>query len=533
MNNSIFWKIFSKRAVLSFAVLMFLFFFSILRVTALATQNYEEVSNMQKSVKLTVSKPRGTIYDCNMVPLTNNSEKIIAAISPTPRAVTAISGILKGEELNNVLERLRGGKPVLCQVPEEIDCEGIKCFKIYENTYNGAAHILGYTNKDGIGMSGLEGAFQEILYSENETYISYECDGKGNILSGIEPRMMVSHFAKSQGVVTTIDINVQEIAEEAANNLKKGAIVVSDCKTGEIKAMVSRPNFNKINLADFLSAPDSPLLNRAINLYNVGSVFKPCVAAAGIENKLQGFCYECTGSCEIIDRHFKCHKIDGHKYMNLKNAIANSCNTFFYNFAFKTGGESIYNTAEALRFNKSLPLCENINTAKGNLPQKESLKNIAYLANLSIGQGELLLSPVSILTLYNAIATNGSYYIPSIVKATIENGEIKPIENTNPTKVFSENTAALLRECLAEVLISGTGESAKPLTVTAAGKTATAQTGKFENGVEICEGWFCGFFPFENPKYTVVVFSEDTRMQEKNCNEIFAFLADKIAALYN
>ena len=69
------------------------------------------------------------------------------------------------------------------------------------------------------------------------------------------------------------------------------------------------------------------------------------------------------------------------------------------------------------------------------------------------------------------------------------------------------------------------------ITITAAGKTATAQTGKFENGIEICQGWFCGFFPVDKPEYVVVIFSENTMKQKKSCSEIFASIADSITAL--
>ena len=96
---------------------------------------------------------------------------------------------------------------------------------------------------------------------------------------------------------------------------------------------------------------------------------------------------------------------------------------------------------------------------------------------------------------------------------------------------MKENTAEILRNHLASVVTEGTGIEAKPQFVSAAGKTATAQTGKFENGIEICEGWFCGFFPVENPKYVVIVFSENTLNQEKSCSKIFAEIADSITLL--
>ena len=88
-----------------------------------------------------------------------------------------------------------------------------------------------------------------------------------------------------------------------------------------------------------------------------------------------------------------------------------------------------------------------------------------------------------------------------------------------------------MREYLKSVLEEGTGASAKPENVTAAGKTATAQTGKFRDGKEISESWFCGFFPAEEPEYVVIVFSEDDQKQSLSCGQIFKNIADEISLL--
>ena len=135
------------------------------------------------------------------------------------------------------------------------------------------------------------------------------------------------------------------------------------------------------------------------------------------------------------------------------------------------------------------------------------------------------------LNLYNSIANEGEYYIPSVIEGTFVSGIFNEYNKGYPTKAMKKETAALLTDYLKAVLEEGTGETAKPTLISAAGKTATAQTGKFENGIEICQGWFCGFFPAENPKYTVIVFSEDTNKQLKTNSEIFSFIADKTANL--
>lgn len=533
MGDKLFWKLFSRRSAICFFIIIFLFLTCILRVAVIACSDYAEVQAAQSRLKIKIADLRGTIYDTNLVPITNADKKIIACVSPTPRAITAISTVLSGQDLENVLERLKSGKPVVCEVNEEINCEGIICTEIYthNSSETAAVHTIGYTDSDNKGVSGLELAYDEILYSEKEVSVSYTCDGLGNILEGVSPELENDTSVIASGVVSTIDVNIQNVAETVAQNIQSGAVIVADAKTSKIRAVVSRPDFDCTNIAEYLEAENSPLFNRTVSAYNVGSAFKPCVAAAAIESGYQNFTHTCTGSFEIIDRIFRCHKSDGHGLTNLKYGLANSCNTFFYNLAFKVGGEKIYKVASSLNFGEKIKICENISTAKGSIPQKSTLENIAHLANFSIGQGDFTASPISMLTLYSAIANGGKYYIPSVVEGTLQNGEFTEYNIGSPTSVMKESTAKILKECLKAVVEEGTGVLAQAKTVSAAGKTATAQTGKYKNGVEICSSWFCGFFPYEEPQYTVIVFCENSQNQTVSCAEIFAEIADKITSL--
>ena len=533
MSSEGFWSVFSKRSAVCFFLVITLFFGCIMRVAVIACSDYSEAQKKQSGLRLTAASLRGTVYDCNMVPITNNSTKIIAAVSPTPRAVTAISSVLAGDERESVLERLKSGKPVLCEVPEMIECDGISCITVYEHNSadTPALHLVGYTDGASHGVSGLEKAYDEYLYSDKKAEFIYTMDGGGDILVGIKPEIENDTSVTAAGVVSTIDVNIQTIAEEASQQIECGAVVIADAKNSKIRAMASVPNFDVTNLSDYLNKENSPLLNRALAAYSVGAVFKPCVAAAGIEAGKRDFHYTCTGSTKIIDRYFKCHNLSGHGDMDLKSGLANSCNTFFYNFAAEVGGERVYNTASALGFGKSIDICDGLSAAKGSLPSNSSLSNIANLANFSIGQGELLLSPVAMLNLYCAIASDGAYNIPSAVEGTLSGGAFTSYNIGERTRVMEKETALKLREYLSAVIEEGTGTGAKPKTVSAAGKTATAQTGKYKNGTEICAGWFCGFFPADNPQYTVIVFSENTQKQSATCGEIFADIADRIADL--
>lgn len=533
MENKLFWWIFSKRTVICFTVMLLLFLSCILRVAVTATSDYGEICKERNSYKINIGKVRGTIYDCNMVPITNNIKKTIAAVSPTDKAIKAIKTVLSEEEFEKHYPELKKGMPIICEIKKNIKCDGITTTNIYENSNSQtpAIHIIGYTNNENKGVSGIQYAYDDILYSENEIKAYFESDGLGNILEGTNPIVENDTNVIAGGVVTTIDINIQNIAQKAALNIDRGAIVIADAKSGKIRASVSMPYFNSEKIAEYLNKDDSPLINRAINAYNVGSVFKPCVAIAGLENSVQNFYYFCTGRVKIADRYFKCHKTEGHKFMTLNTALANSCNTFFYNYAEKIGGDKIYNIASALNFGNNFNICKDITVNGGTIPDKELLNNNGHLANFSIGQGKVTLSPISMLTLYCSIASDGAYYLPSVVEGTLVNGKLEEYDIGKRTRVMSETTSKIIRNYLNSVIEIGTGEDAKPSKVTAGGKTATAQTGIFKNGEEISQGWFCGFFPLEKPEYVVIIFSEDIKAQSKTCNQLFSYIADEITSI--
>ncbi len=526
MNKS-FSAQFARRCAVCFFAITLLLFLCCLRIYTIATApEYSAAAKQQGSYTLTLSRARGTVYDRNMRTLTNREYKIMAAVSPTPRAVTVISSILEGERLNGVLEKLESGMPAVCEVEKEIECDGIVCVKVpvHMSSSQLAVQLIGYTDSTGHGVSGIEKAFDNILYCEENHRISYATDGHGNILPGVEGVRETVDATFAQGVVTTLDMNVQQLAENAAQSIKKGAVLIGEVGTGDILAMVSCPDYDPINPADALSSEDSPFLNRCLSAYNVGSVFKPCVAAAALNSKSAiGYTHNCTGSTVIDSHTFNCHNRAGHALTDLKGALALSCNTFFYNFAQRVGATLIYNTANAAGFGNSITLAKGISTTGENMT---ALSTVAAapraLANLAIGQGDLLASPLVLLNLYSAIAGDGSYVLPRVISATIKDGITTKMPPVAPTRIMSEETAEILRSCLLEVVENGTGTRAKPENCTAAGKTATAETGwQNSQGKSVSQSWFCGFFPYENPKYAVVVLAEDSVSGGEDCAPVF------------
>ncbi len=529
MSKIYYGKIFAIRSVICFILIMTLFLSAILRVTVIATNDYQEIATNQASYRIEISRLRGTIYDCNMKPITNSIKRKIAAISPSPAGITTINRHLFGEELENVLDILRQRNPAVCTVYNDIFGDGVATTTLYDHTpkYMLASHIIGYTDDTGHGVIGLEKAYDEILYSNKKLSAVFTSDGMGNVIEGINPYFENDLNIVNNGIVTTLDMDIQSITERALSNVDSGCAIVSEVDSGKIRAIASVPKFSITNIGDSLDKENSPMLNRALLSYNVGSIFKPVIAATAIENGYEDHTFNCTGSLKIVDRTFKCHKLDGHNNMELCSALSQSCNCYFYNLALTMGGDVVYKTISSLSFNNKIKIADNLYTAVGNLPSKSSLKNEGALANLSIGQGSLMASPIAMLNLYTAIASDGSYYLPSIVEGTIIDGVFKTYDIGNKTHIMKKDTAEKIRGYLKFVISDGTGKEASPNYCTAAGKTATAQTGRYyEDGTEITNSWFCGFFPSQNPKYVVVIMC-DTKPKTSTA-ALFAQIADDI-----
>lgn len=523
-------KLFSTRSAICFFIVLLLLLSCALRVVVVATGNYNLLQEEQASYTIEIVQNRGAIYDCNMVPITNSKSKIIAAVSPNERSIDAIKRVLNANDFDKVIKTLNENKPVVCEVDKDILCAGIATTTVYERYSDNyvACHLIGYVDENGHGVSGLELAYDDILYSDKYLTAKFACDGKGNVLKGIEPKFENDVSNGACCVVSTIDINIQNIVEKEIANMNSGCVIVAEVENSKIRAMASAPKFDVNNIYASLNDLNSPMINRALYTYNVGSVFKPCVAASVLESKLSDLTFNCEGSVEIGNQRFRCHNLEGHGNMNLCSSLAKSCNCFFYNCAIILGGEEMYKKAAMLSLNGKIKIADNLYTKAGSLPQKDELLNAGAIANMSIGQGKMMASPIAMLNLYVAIAGNGSYFVPSVVEETIKHGKKNAYNIGNPTKIMESDTAQTLREYLKTVITDGTGSDASPTGVTAAGKTATAQTGRYyEDKTEITNSWFCGFFPADNPKYAVVVMS-DSKLKVSTAS-VFAKIADAVA----
>ncbi len=521
-----------RRVAVCYFMLVTAMFLIIMRIVNIALDPEFQTAATANSVHtVKVSRQRGTIFDCNMKPITNATKKYTSLITDIPAASVALTDIFSESEAADILGEIRSGSLPLITSDRDISGNGIVSFVSYEHEQRIANHLIGYLDESGHGVSGLEAVFDEILYSESSFTLSFGIDGHGNLISGDSIRYEYDRSVEQNGIMITLDADIQAVAEKAADGLNTGAVVVSEIESGEIRAMVSRPDFSLSDLSAALGNQDLPLINRAMMTYNVGSGFKPCVAAAALEAGHTNYLWFCEGSSDIDGQMFRCHKMSGHKWLDLAGALKHSCNSFFYNLAIDVGAEKVYEMAERAGFNNAVSFGYGLSTRSSQIGDINRLSiSERALANLAIGQGELMVSPVGILNLYSAIASDGSYYPPSLIKGVVQNGGLSE-ETAENEKVFlmSKSTAKELRKCLLGVLDeNGTGYIAKPKTVSAAGKTSTAETGIVKDGKAVTNTWFCGFFPFEDPKYAVAVIAENS---EEGCGGVFAEIADGITAL--
>ena len=500
------------------------------------SENTVQAGKSVSSKTIDLSTLKGTIYDCNLNPITNAQSDLYIAAKPSGESVAKLREILIPEIFESVKERLSKGKPVAVRAEKTVeDNNDIKCIHVPKRYGNDsfACHITGYLNGEGVGVSGIEKAYNQLLSSETIIpKVRFSADANGRALMGEEITVEDNRIPQT-GVVLTIDNDVQKIVETVLDNsgMECGAAVVMDIKNGAIRACVSRPAFDRNNIAASLNSENSPLINRAFLPFSVGSVFKPVVAAAAIENGDNGsFVYNCTGNVTFNGVTFNCHKKSGHGVLDLEGAIANSCNTYFIALAHKTGAEKIIDSARKFGFGKDISLCDGIKSSSGYLPSAEELDSKAALANLSFGQGSLSATPLQICSMISTIANGGVYVKPYLVEGETDSSGnyIKKEIYKERTEIISENTAAMLRKYLLSVVTDGSGKNANSDILKIAGKTATAQTGRSENGEEIYNSWFAGYFPADNPEYAVVIIRENGNGGSTDCAPLFRMIAETV-----
>lgn len=502
-----------KKIVILYVVLLVSVSVVILRLSLLTQGGtLAQAATVQSSYALTVGESRGMIYDRNLKPLVNRYSYNVLSVVPTPTALTALQRALPREEFAALLPLMESGKPVLLRPTRPVIGEGIESFSfpVRYTDAQPAPHIIGYLDSVGTGLTGVEAGYNELLTGYGgRVRTRYHINAVGAALGDGVAEVTDTRPTHGGGLVLTLDREAQSIAENAARNLRRGAVVVMDVESGGILAMVSCPDFDPNSVGEALENSDSPLFNRALAAYNLGSIFKLTVAAAALENGFTtDYDYICPGYYELGEQRYYCHQREGHWALAMPRALEQSCNPYFINLGQQLGAKKLCSMAVRMGFGAGATLADGINSVAGNLPEAEDV-NTGELANLSFGQGSLMATPVQVAYMTAIIARGGSCPPPSLYLGTTADGSTVIGETPQEgVRVLSEQTAETLRELMVQVVENGSGKRAQYGYGGAGGKTSSAQTGSYTNGIETVHGWFTGFFPADRPRYAVTVLEE-------------------------
>ena len=398
-----------------------------------------------------------------------------------------------------------------------------------------AGQILGYAGRSGRqadgpvqnndllwpeaeGREGLEQTFNTQLTGRNgQMNVAFDAAGlKASEKIVIPPQ-------PGANVVTTLDEDVQRITESALDKgAKRGAIVLVDATNGDIVAMASTPGYNpnsfvpKISPAAFKALdddPDKPLIPRAFrSAYPPGSTFKVPVGIAALESgaiKLEDE-FDGPASIQIGGLTFHNWKKGDAGPLDFVGALTQSCDTWFYQVGMKTGADPIIAWAEKMGFGvrTGIPLASE---ADGRVPTQDYMKRVygrkflnGDVANFSIGQGDLLVTPLQMAEAMAAVGNGGTLYRARLVQQVqTYNNQIVTAYDVTPKELLGIDPkimAAVKRGMIAVVSSpQGTAGKAAIEEVQIAGKTGTAQWGPKSRQRDAA--WFVGFVPADKPKY--------------------------------
>ena len=409
------------------------------------------------------------------------------------------------------------------------------------------SHILGYVGKisqeerekhpdylidDYVGKTGLEFYYENILRgSYGEKLVEVDSQGKiQNIFAQKEP-------SAGTNIALSIDGDLQKKLYDEINHtlkelgLDRAAGVALDPTNGQILALVSFPGFDndkfirgfsQKDFDKFIQNPSKPLFNRAISgTYPPGSTIKPLIAAAALNERVvtPNQIINCSGSITIYNQYYPnifrtYHDWKAHGPTNLSKAIAESCNVYFYTVGGGYGEIEGLGIEKIKQYLKQFGLGEILgidlpNEAGGLVPDEDWKRKIKsedwYIGdtyNISIGQGDLLVTPLQMALATAAIANNGTLFRPQIVNKIDDNPVSSQIIRNN---IIDKEILDVVKKGMRETIISGTAKQLYDLPVKVAGKTGTAQA----PGGKTPHGWFTAFAPYDNPKIVLAILIEN------------------------
>lgn len=406
----------------------------------------------------------------------------------------------------------------------------------WSGTKNGGPYEskAGYTMNDTIGKSGLEAALESYLHGTAGSR-TVETDLGGDSITD-----HANSYAPQPGdnVITTIDLELQEVAEKSLANYlsdyqRGGAAVALDPDTGEVLVMASYPTYNLENYNkdyDKISSDSRfPELNRAtLGLYPPGSTFKVLTAIAALEEGIidANTTYVCDGKFEYGGVTFPCNNHDQPMTLDVTQAIKYSCNVFFYNVGQQLTGAHLENWCDKFGLGNvtGVEIAEYAGQAAGPTERAANRKKDPLLrewqggddVNAAIGQSDNLFTPLQLANYMAAVVNGGTLYQPTLVKSIKTYDYSDVVEEEQPEVIgtieFSDATRNLVMKGMSEVTAEG-GTAATTFAdypIKVGGKTGSAEMTERKDGVEInyTNGLFVAFAPFDDPEIVICVVGE-------------------------
>jgi len=417
------------------------------------------------------------------------------------------------------------------------------------NTLTSLAHLLGYMGRitaddlkrpeikdnyqptDSIGRTGLEYTYESEL-SGKPGVKNVEVDATGNEVGAVGETDPVP----GENMRLTLDAGLTAAAESSLKammakiHLTRGAVIVEDVKTGGILTLISLPSFSNndfsagISNAEYnalVNDPDHPLFNRAISgMYPPGSTAKLMIATGALAEGVitPDTTVNSVGGIRLGQWFFPDWKAGGHGITNVTKAIAWSVNTFFYTIG---GGYQTFVGLGIDRLDKYFALfgigkplgIDLPNEAAGFIPTptwKKSAQGVSWYIgdtyHVSIGQGDLLTTPLQMASWTATVANGGTVWQPHLAQAFLDDkgNVVKAVQPVAlRTHIVDDKYLATVREGMRETVTSGSAQSLKGVGMDVAGKTGTAQVSGKDN-----HAWFTGFGPYEDPQIAVMVLIE-------------------------
>lgn len=555
-----FWNIFSERRnvyyffILTVILVIFARFFSIQIVSG---ELYEQKS-LENSVKIETKFPvRGNIYDRNGLLIADNRPAFslyLVRSRTNANTISRLSSLLNMDS-GEIQKKLRQGGPfqpvkiaryvdqvTLTTLQENIlDLPGLewkvepKRHYVYDKAF---AHVLGtlgeideneldknseYELGDIVGKKGIEKRLDHELRGR-KGYEFIKVDAVGRVVEKVNQSKSALPYP-GKDLYLTIDAGLQVYADSLFMG-RRGALVAIDVRTGEILTLLSNPSYD-LNIFtgsvdskiwnDLISDSLHPLYDRSSqSTYPPGSTFKIVAAIAALNEGIitPAWRVHCPGYYKIGRRTVRCWKADGHGTLDLLGAIKNSCNVYFYKLGLEIGLDVWSKYSNLFGFGSKTGV-ELSNEKSGLVPSEAYYKRVygernvtaGLIANLAIGQGELLVTPIQMAQFAMILANEGTYYRPHLihklrdkVTKTETTSQIAParIEKVKP-EVFE-----IIRRGMEDVVSEGTGGRARIIGIKFAGKTGTAQNPHGDS-----HSWFICFAPYDNPEIAMAIVVEN------------------------